>query len=93
MPKSKTNDVLALLAQLGVTAEDIAQAVGTANVRARKSIKVDVLTGEDAQKFGDVSISKAVNGGRYIAKLGVFADDLDGFIADLQAARDAIAGS
>lgn len=87
------NAVLALIEALGITPDQLAQAVGSVHTEARKrkAIKVDVLTGEDATKFGDVSISKAVSNGRYIAKLGVFAEDLDGFIADLQAAREALA--
>lgn len=95
MAKQTAQDkaVLALFEALGVTPEQVASAIGSSQVEARqrKAIRVDVLTGEDATKYGDVSISKAVNGGRYIAKLGVFQADLDGFIADLQAARDALA--
>lgn len=84
--------VLELLESLGITPEQVAKAVGSPSVEARqrKAIKVDVQTGEAAAEYGDVSISKSIGNGRYLPKMGVFRADLDGFIADLQAARDVL---
>jgi hypothetical protein len=90
----KDVDVLQVLTALGIDPDVAREALGVSQTTARaarKAIKVDVLTGEEAQKFGDVSVSKLTSNGRYIAKLGIFADDLPGFITELTAAQEAIA--
>ncbi len=86
------DSVLAIAAALGANQEELKAlqaAIGgsQAVVRQTTAPQVKVLTGEQAKKFGDVSISKR-KGDTVIPKLGVFAEDLPQFISDLQAALD-----
>lgn len=86
--KAQSVDVLALFQALGVTPEQVAQAIGAANVQAaqHRDIKVEILTGE-ATKYGAVGIFKGNGNGRFLPKVGVRREALDQLIADLQAAR------
>lgn len=80
---------------LGTTVQDLlAGAVQQAAKQVTKrDIKVTVLEGEQAKKFGDVSISKDINGkGTFRPKLGVRATQLDALIEDLQAAKEILNG-
>lgn len=92
MAKPKTNDLLAALETLGFSAADIAQAlIGSDQAEAvapkRATFSVDIVTGDKAKQFGDISVAK-FKGDYKDLKMGIFAADLAGFIEQLQAAQE-----
>lgn len=92
---SDVSTFLALADAMGIDRKDIATAVGSAQAQAKARVTfapgVHVLEGDEAKKFGDVSVTKTKNG-RSTNKLGVFKEDLPQFISDLQAANEILNG-
>ena len=84
--KSLGIDIDALVAQAVAGAVQVA-----VKGAVKRELRVSLNEGEDAQKWGAVTISKAGSNGRYFPKVGIREGDLDFVIAELTAARNALA--